>query len=90
MASRTGKQQTTPRITADDVSFEDVYGQLEAAVQRLEDGGLSLDQSIDLFEQGMRLAKQCRDLLDGAELRISTLTEEFSAEGMSSIDRAEP
>ncbi len=84
------KQPANPNVAAGDFSFEDVYGQLETAVQRLEDGGLSLDQSIDLFEQGMRLAKQCRDLLDGAELRISTLTEEFRAAGMSSLDRAEP
>ena len=40
--------------------------------------------------QGMRLAKQCRELLDGAELRITTLTAEFRAAGIGSSERMEP
>jgi exodeoxyribonuclease VII small subunit len=85
-----GKHTTDPGASTGELSFEAVYSRLEEAVQRLEDGGLSLDQSIELFEQGMRLAKQCRELLDGAELRITTLSEEFRASGIGSPERAEP
>jgi len=52
-------------------SFEDVYKRLEEAVRRLEEGGLTLDQSIVLYEEGMGLAKTCQTLLEKAELRIT-------------------
>jgi exodeoxyribonuclease VII small subunit len=60
-------------------SFESVYRQLEEVVRRLDDGGLTLDESIVLYEQGMSLAKMCQSLLDQAELRITRLQEEFAA-----------
>ena len=59
-------------------SFETVYKQLEETVRRLEDGGLTLDESIALYEQGMDLARSCQTLLDRAELRITTLTDLFA------------
>ncbi len=60
-------------------TFEAVYTQLEDTVRQLEEGGLPLDEAIALFEEGMRLAQRCRELLDGAELRVSTLSEAFRA-----------
>ncbi|HEY7294459.1 MAG TPA: exodeoxyribonuclease VII small subunit [Dehalococcoidia bacterium] len=64
-------------------SFEAVYTQLEETVRQLEEGGLPLDESIALFEEGMRLAQRCRELLDSAELRVTTLSEEFRAAGVA-------
>jgi exodeoxyribonuclease VII small subunit len=58
-------------------SFEELYTQLEAAVEKLERGGLSLEESISLYEEGMQLAKRCQTLLDGAEQRIVKLRESF-------------
>ncbi|HZQ35437.1 MAG TPA: exodeoxyribonuclease VII small subunit [Dehalococcoidia bacterium] len=60
-------------------TFEAVYTQLEETVRQLEAGGLPLDEAIALFEEGMRLAQRCRELLDGAELRVTTLGEAFRA-----------
>ena len=57
-------------------SFEEAYTALEDVVRRLEAGGLPLDQSITLFEEGMRLAKICGKQLDAAELRIVQITAE--------------
>jgi exodeoxyribonuclease VII small subunit len=54
-------------------SFEAVYRQLEEVVRRLDDGGLTLDASIALYEEGMTLAQRCRSLLDHAELRVTQL-----------------
>ncbi len=71
-------------------TFEAVYTQLEGTVRQLEDGGLPLDESIGLFEEGMRLAQRCRELLDGAELRVTTLTEEFRAAAGAQPQGAEP
>lgn len=59
-------------------SFEAIYQLLEETVEQLENGGLSLDGSISLYEAGMRLAYRCKTMLDAAELRISELEQEFS------------
>jgi exodeoxyribonuclease VII small subunit len=67
-------------------SFERVFEALDEAVRTLEQGGLPLDESIALFEQGMRLAQRCKVLLDGAEARMTTLIEEFQAAGAASPD----
>jgi len=58
--------------------FEELYKKLEETVEQLEKGGLSLEQSIALYEEGMTLAKQCQAILDGAEQRITKLRESFT------------
>ena len=55
------------------VSFEDAFTRLESVVRRLESGQMSLDQSTELFEEGMKLAKSCTEMLNGAELKIKRL-----------------
>jgi exodeoxyribonuclease VII small subunit len=55
------------------LSFEEAFKELEDTVHRLEGGGLTLDESIALFERGMRLAKHCGQKLDEAELKVSHL-----------------
>ena len=56
-------------------SFEQLYQQLEEKVALLEQGGLSLDDSLAAYEQAVTLAQQCQQLLDQAELRITRLRE---------------
>ncbi len=60
-------------------SFEDVFRRLEETVARLEEGGLPLEEALALYEEGMRLAQGCQELLDQAELRITRLQETFAA-----------
>ncbi|MCH7750912.1 MAG: exodeoxyribonuclease VII small subunit [Planctomycetes bacterium] len=60
-----------------DPPFEELYHRLEEAVEKLERGGLPLEESISLFEEGMALAKRCQTVLDGAEQRITKLRESF-------------
>ena len=62
-------------------SFEEAYKQLEEIVRRLEAGGLPLNESISLYEEGMRLAKKCGGQLDAAELRIAQITADADATG---------
>ncbi len=59
-------------------SFEELYRRLEETVEKLERGGLPLEQSIALYEEGMELAKRCQTILDGAEQRITKLRESFA------------
>lgn len=57
----------------DETSFEQLYTELESTIEKLEEGNLSLDASLALYERGMELAKLCNTLLDRAEVRIQEL-----------------
>ncbi len=59
--------------------FETLYKRLEETVSRLESGGLTLKESLDLYEEGMTLARRCQEILQKAELRVTKLQEEFSS-----------
>lgn len=59
-------------------TFENLYARLEESVAKLEAGGLPLEQSIALYEEGMTLARQCQERLDEAELKITKLREAFA------------
>jgi exodeoxyribonuclease VII small subunit len=56
-----------------DLSFEEAFGELEATVHRLEEGDLSLEEAIHIYERGMRLARRCNDALDAADLQVQQL-----------------
>lgn len=56
-------------------TFEVLYKQLEEKVSLLEQGGLSLDDSLAAYEEAISLAHQCQQMLDQAELRITRLRE---------------
>lgn len=67
-----------PRETKRD-TFEQLYARLEAHVATLEQGGMSLEEAIAAYEEGMTLARQCQERLDAAELKITKLRESFAA-----------
>jgi len=54
-------------------SFETSLEALEQIVQELEDGDLPLEKSLELFEQGIRLSRECQERLSQAERRIEVL-----------------
>lgn len=53
--------------------FEEAMKQLENISAELEKGDLNLDESVAKFEEGMKLSKQCSELLEDAEKRITIL-----------------
>lgn len=53
--------------------FEDSLKQLETIVTQLEQGDLPLEDSIKLFEEGMRLSTVCKEELDAAEGKVQIL-----------------
>ena len=57
----------------DGMSYEQAYAELVASVERLESGGLSLEDSLNLYERGQQLAAYCERLLDQAELHVREL-----------------
>ena len=57
-------------------SFEESLTKLEEIVAQLERGDLSLEDSVRLFEEGMKLSHSCKQELDAAEGRIQVLIEQ--------------
>ena len=66
MAKQTEKKQT----------FEEALTELEKIVEKVEQGEIGLEESIEKYAQGMQLIKHCRDILDQAEKRIETINKE--------------
>ena len=54
-------------------SFEKALAELESLVAKMEDGGLSLEQSLAAHKRGLELAKQCRERLDVAQQQVKVL-----------------
>ena len=60
-----------PAKGSETLSYEQARDKLAAVVKRLEAGGLTLEQSLELWERGERLATVCGEWLDGARARLS-------------------
>lgn len=56
-------------------NFEESMKKLETIVEELENGNLNLDESVKKFEDGMKIAKQCNNMLEDAEKKITILLE---------------
>jgi exodeoxyribonuclease VII small subunit len=54
-------------------SFEDAQAELERIVERLEQGHVSLDEALALWERGEELYAYCKSKLDGAQGRVEEL-----------------
>jgi exodeoxyribonuclease VII small subunit len=61
-------------------AFEEALKQLEEIVQRLEKGELALEESLRLYEQGIRLSRLCHARLEEAEGRIEVLLKDARGE----------
>lgn len=59
---------------------------LEAIVQTMEDGDLSLEDSLKYFEQGVALTRQCQTALSEAEQKIAVLSAEDGYQSEQPID----
>ncbi|OBG89348.1 exodeoxyribonuclease VII small subunit [Mycobacterium sp. E802] len=64
-----------------ELGYEEARDELIAVVQQLEQGGLGLDASLNLWERGEKLAKRCEEHLAGARQRVEqALAERESGE----------
>jgi exodeoxyribonuclease VII small subunit len=60
-------------------TFEGAYHELQQVVTRLEDGGLGLEDAVQLYERGSELVRTCQSIVDQAELRVTRLAAESGA-----------
>ena len=70
ISERSGKPKAT------EPKFEKDLEKLESLVEALEEGGLSLEDSLRKFEEGIKLSKRCEKALSTAEKRIESLTKD--------------
>jgi exodeoxyribonuclease VII small subunit len=71
--------------------FEAAIAELESTVKRLEEGDLSLEQALELYERGVQLSRYCHARLEEAERRIEILDERGevrAAAGSLGLDRS--
>lgn len=57
-------------------NFEDSLANLESLVTAMEDGDLSLEESLQAFEKGIRLTRECQNALQKAEQKVQILIKE--------------
>jgi exodeoxyribonuclease VII small subunit len=63
-----------------ELSFENALSELEGVVEKMEEGNLKLNESLALFEKGVKLAKFLREELDKAEKKIEILVKDEKGE----------
>ena len=68
------------KSSKDKVSFEKALKQLEEIVHKLESGDLGLEDSLKLFEEGIKLSRFCSKKLELAEKKIEMLTKDEKGE----------
>lgn len=71
----------------DTLSFEQALEQLEAAVEALQGGQMPLERALSYYEEGVKLAQHCNELLEKAELRVQQLR--VTSEGMQVLEAFE-
>ena len=84
------KQEKAPAATqtedAEPVNVEKAMAELEQLVSQMEEGDLSLDDSLKACERGIKLTRQCQHALGQAELKVKTLTAANTLEELTQED----
>ncbi len=75
----TAKKTATP-------GFEDSLQALETLVEQMEQGDLSLEDSLRHFEQGVRLSRSCQQALKEAEQKVAVLMEKNGQDSIEPFD----
>jgi exodeoxyribonuclease VII small subunit len=73
-------------MPVEQLPFEEAFEELELVVRQLEEGQLSLDESLALFERGQALSARCQQLLETAELKVQQLVPRAGGFGLQPFD----
>lgn len=81
------KKSTADSTTEDQqpARFDEALAELEGLVEHLEQGDLSLEESLTQFERGVTLARQCRDALAAAEQKVELLSSDDTDEKLTDL-----
>lgn len=76
----------TTRKKADDFNFEKSLDQLNKLVEKMEQGDLPLEKSLQYFEQGVALIRNCQKALTEAEQKVEILMQNQNASELKPYD----
>ena len=68
------------------INFEKTFAELEDLVNKIEEGDLSLEESLKCFERGMQLTKNCQQALSEAEQKVKILLEKNNKSSLENFD----
>ncbi len=74
------------RAPLEELSFEAAFAEMEQIVRQLEEGQLSLDDSLSLYERGQALSRRCQHLLETAELKVQQLAPKGGGYGLEPFE----
>jgi len=66
--------------------FEAALAELESLVERMEQGNLSLEETLAQFERGIRLTRSCQSALKAAEQKVEILVRQAGGEAVEPFD----
>ena len=72
-----------------EINFEQSIQELEALVEKMEAGNLSLEESLKYFERGVALTRNCQEALSAAEQKVQILLEKNGKEKLQDFDTEE-
>jgi len=72
--------------TEPDPNFEETLAELEKLIANLEEGDLSLDESLSGFKHGVELTRQCQAALDNAQQTVELLTNNQDEESLKTFE----
>ena len=83
------EHQPPPAQELESLSFEEAFRRLSEMAAGLEDGGLTLTEATARYEEGMGLVRHCNQLLNEAELKISSLRDAHAASQTGQVPEQE-
>ena len=89
MSDNTNTQNPASEEAPEQPDFETALAELEALVGRLEQGDLSLDESLKQFKRGVELTRRCQNILDQAQQVVEQLTQPEDESSAVTADPAE-
>lgn len=69
-----------PKKKTDKINFESAIKELESLVEQMEQGDITLEQSLENFERGIELTRACQKALQEAEQKVQILTQKQGEE----------
>ncbi|HFD92211.1 MAG TPA: exodeoxyribonuclease VII small subunit [Gammaproteobacteria bacterium] len=74
---------------ASQIDLEEALKELEALIEHMEEGDITLEESLKCFERGTQLARSCQEALKAAEQKVQILLEKNGQEELEDFTAAE-
>jgi exodeoxyribonuclease VII small subunit len=82
-------KKSSSETSTEPLNFETALSELNQLVEKMEQGGLSLEQSLSFFERGIQLTRQCQQALESAEQKVRILVDKNGKESLQSFQENE-